>query len=191
MYTSFKKHVDVLPPFGKLATIPNITKLLVPSKPNFIGYTTICHIYKWFSDSISKILVDTNVINKKMTPRAHQIFATHSHINDGWDLLLTLLSKQYPFLGGKSMDVASEIRLLRINNDDTIHTFFHQDQAINKISIHSRENIDNTRLFKFYLKAMGISKIHFLLLQGFIADLNQHITKYGSNVCHTKYISTI
>ena len=192
MHTSFKKHVDVLPPFGKLATIPNITHLLVPSNPHYIGYTTIRSVYGWFSDSLSNLLNDTNVINKTRTPRAHQIIITHGHVDDGWDLLFILLSKLCPFLGGKTMDVASEITLLRLNNDDTIHTFFRCVQDIQTKLQYSRENIDQTRLIKFYLRAMSISKVHFPLLQNFIADLNLHITTYGPNIAHpTMTCSTI
>ena len=184
MHTSFKKHVDVLPPFGKLATIPNITNLLVPSNPHYIGYATIRSVYEWFSDSLSNLLNDTKVINKARTPRAHQIIVTHGHVDDGWDLLFILLSKLCPFLGGKTMDVASEITLLRLNNEDTIHTFFRRVQDIQTKIQYSRENIDKTCLIKFYLKAMSISKVHFPLLQNFIAELNLHITNYGPNVAH-------
>ena len=76
------------------------------------------------------------------------------------------------------MDVASEITLLRLNNDDTIHTFFQQVQGIQTKLQYSCENIDQTSLIEFYLKAVGTSKVHFPLLQNFIADLNLHITTY-------------
>lgn len=60
VHTSFKKHVDILPPFGKLALIPNITSLLVPLNVNYPGYTTIRSVYEWFSALISNVLFDTN-----------------------------------------------------------------------------------------------------------------------------------
>ena len=192
MHTSFKKHVDILPPFGKLATISNITQLLVPSNPNYIGYTTIRSVYEWFSSSILNLLNDTNVIDKKRTPRAYHVIITHNHIDDGWDLLFVLLSKLCPFLGGKTMDVASEITLLRLQDNETIHSFFRRVQHIQTKIQFSRESIDKTRITRFYLKAMSVSKQHFPLLQNFIADLNHHITTYGPNVAHpTMTCSTI
>ena len=107
-----------------------------------------------------------------------------SHIEDGWDLLFILLSKLCPFLGCKTMNVTSEITLLRLKDDDTIHTFFSRVQDIQtKIQL-GRENSDKTRIIKFYLKAMSTSKIHFPLIQNFIAYLNLHITTYGPNVAH-------
>lgn len=118
MRTSFKKHVDILPPFGKLATIPSITNLLVPLNPEYVGYTTIRIIHEWFSDSLSNILFDNNVISPKRTPRAHHILVTHSNTENRWDLLFILLSKRCPFLGGKTLDFASEITLLYLNNED-------------------------------------------------------------------------
>ena len=50
--------------------------------------------------------------------------------------------------------------------------------------MYSRENLDKTRLVKFYLKAMATYQDHFPLLQLFISDLNMHIAKYGSNTNH-------
>ena len=82
------------------------------------------------------------------------------------------------------MVVASEITFLQVNNEDTIHTFFKCVQEIQTKLQYSREHIDKTRLVKFYLKAMGASKIHFLLLQNSIAELNRHTTRYGTNVAH-------
>lgn len=67
-HTSFKKHVDILPPFRKLTMIPNITRLFVQNNTDYVGYTTIKSIYNWFSDSITNILFDNNVINNKCTP---------------------------------------------------------------------------------------------------------------------------
>ena len=82
------------------------------------------------------------------------------------------------------MDVATEITLLRLKNDDTIYSFYERVQDIETKLLYSHKNIDKTSLLKFYLKAMGISKLHFPFLQGFISDLNIHITKYGSNTPH-------
>ena len=56
MHTSFKKHNHVFPPFSKLASIPNITNLLAPSNPDYVGNTTIRNVYEWFRDAISNIL---------------------------------------------------------------------------------------------------------------------------------------
>ena len=53
--------------------------------------------------------------------------------------------------------------------------------------MYSRETVDKTRLFKFYLKAMANSTTHFHLLQHFISDLNVHISTYGSNIAHPKH----
>ena len=184
MHTSFKKHIDVLPPFGKLSTVSNIRNLLVPENPNHIGYTTIQSVYEWFGNTISNLLFDNNVINQKRTPRAYRIIITLSSTDDGWDLLFNLLSKRCPFLGCKTMDVSSEITLLQINNDDNIHTFFKRVQDIQTKLQYSRESIDKTRLISFYLKAIGTSFLYFPLLQGFMSELNQHISKNGTNVSH-------
>ena len=81
-------------------------------------------IYEWFSDYIANIIFDQEVVNNKGTPKAHRIILTHSHNDDGWDLLFILLSKCGPYLGGNSLDVATEITLLRINSNDIIHTFY-------------------------------------------------------------------
>ncbi len=77
LHTSFKKHVEILPPFGKLAHIPNITRLLVPSNPDYFGCTTIRSVHDWFSASILNILFNNNVINKIRTPRAYHAIITH------------------------------------------------------------------------------------------------------------------
>ena len=190
MHTSFKKYVDILPPFGHLAKIPNITKHLVPDNPNYQGYTMIRSVYEWFSDSIANILFDQDVIDKKRTPQAHRIIVTHNHIDDGWDLLFILLSKRCPFLGGKSLDVATEITMLRVTPTDTIHTFYQKAQDLQTKLRYSRETVDKTRLLKIYLKAMSASKDHFPLLQLFIADLNMHINEYGANTEHPQHTCT-
>ena len=91
MHTSFKKHVDVLPPFGKIGTVSNIRNLQEPENPNYIGYTTIQSVYEWFGNAISNLLFDTNVINQKRIPRAYRIIITHSSTDDGWNLLFNLL----------------------------------------------------------------------------------------------------
>ena len=128
MHTSFKKHVDILPTFGGLSTIPNITHLLLPNNPDYAGYSLIKSVYDWFSDSVTNILFDQDVINNKRIPQAHRIIITHDNINDGWNLLFILLSKRCPFLGGKSLDVATEITMLKLNQNDTIHTFFNESK---------------------------------------------------------------
>ena len=59
--------------------------------------------------------------------------------------------KQCLFLGGKSIDVATEIKLLHLNHNNTIHTFYHCVQEIQTKLQYSRENDDKTRLLKLYL----------------------------------------
>lgn len=68
MHTSFKKHVDILPPFGELSNIPNITYLLVPSNQDYASCSLIKSVYNWFSDLIANILFHTEVINTKRAP---------------------------------------------------------------------------------------------------------------------------
>ncbi len=192
MHTSFKRHTDILPNFDSLTPTTNFRNLLVPTNDQYIGYTSIQSIYYWFSDSISNLLMDTNVINHKRTPQAHQIIITNGNISDGWTLLFHLLTKRCPFLGGKPMDVASEITFLKTHHNDTIHTFFKRVQDIETKLMYSRENIDKTRLLSFYLKATSASTVHFNLLQHFTSDLNLHISTYGSNVPHpTMTCSTV
>ena len=182
MHTSFKRHTDVLPNFDKLTRNTDFTQLLVPNNDQYIGYSSITSIYHWFSDSISNMLLDTEVINPKRTPKAHQIVLTYGNMNDGWKLLFQLLTKTCPFLGGKTLDVASEITLLKIHSSDTIHTFFKRVQDIETKLMYSRETIDKTRLLSFYLKAMATSTVHYNLIQHFISDLHYHINTYGSNI---------
>ena len=184
MHTSFKKHIDILPPFGKLSTINSITQLLVPSNTNYAGYPMIKSVYDWFSTSITNILFDQDVINKKRTPKAFHVISSHNHNEDGWDLLFILLSKRCPFLGGTSIDVATEITMLKIHSNDDIHTFYQHVQSLSTKLRYSNETVDKTCLLKLYLKAMSVSKVHFPLLQLFIADLNAHITTYGANSKH-------
>ena len=184
MHTSFKRHTDILPNFDQLTRNTDFTQLLVPNNDQYIGYSSIQSIYHWFSDSISNMMLDTEVINPKRTPKAHQIILTYGNMNNGWKLLFQLLTKTCPFLGGKTLDVASEITLLKINSSDTIHTFFKRVQDIETKLIYSRETIDKTRLLSFYLKAMATSTVHFNLLQHYISDLNYHINTYGSNITH-------
>ena len=184
MHTSFKRHTDVLPTFDKLTRKTDFTQLLVPNNDQYIGYSSIISIYQWFSDSISNIMLDTEVINPKRTPKAHQIVLTYGNINDGWKILYQLLTKTCPFLGEKTLDVASEITHLKIHSSDTIHTFFKRVQDIETKLLYSRETIDKTRLLSFYLKAMATSTVHYNLIQHFISDLNYHINIYGSNIAH-------
>ena len=190
MHTCFKKHIDILPTFGNLKNITNITNLLVPINTNYPGYAIIKSVYHWFGDSIGNVLYDPKVINSKTTPQAHQVILTNSNIDDGWKLLFTLLHKRCPFLGGTSMDVATEITLLRLKEKETIHSLYKRVQDIQTKLLYSRENIDYTRLLKFYLKAMAISKEHFPLIQIFIADLNNHITTFGANTPHPIHTCT-
>ena len=184
MHTSFKKHTDILPQFDTLTSTTNFYNILVPANDQYVGFTTIKSIYQWFSDSIYNILLDTDVINTKRTPNAHRIIVTNGQRYDGWKLLFHLLTKRCPFLGGKTMDVASEITLLKLNHSDTIHTFYKRVQDIETKLTYSREAVDKTRLLSFYLKAMATSTIHFHLLQHFISELNLHISLHGSNVAH-------
>ena len=188
LHTSFKKHNNIFPPFDSLTSTTSFYDILVPGNDQYLGYTTIKSIYQWFSDSILNMLLDVDVINPKCNATAHQIITTNSNINNGWQLLFHLLTKLCPFLGGKLMDVVSEITLLKINNMDTIHTFYKRIQEIETKLIYSRETVDKTRLLRFYLKAMATSTIHFPLLQHFISDLNIHISKFGSNVAHPTHI---
>ena len=51
--------------------------------------------------------------NQPHHPLHIQIIMTHTHINNEWNLLHTLLTKTCPFLGGQSIDVAAEITLLK------------------------------------------------------------------------------
>lgn len=48
-HTSFKKHIDILPPFGKLVTIQNIIKLLVLDNPAYVDCTTIRSVSEWIA----------------------------------------------------------------------------------------------------------------------------------------------
>ena len=48
------------------------------------------------------------------------------------------------------MDVATEITLLRLKNDDTIHSFYERVQDIETKLLYSHKNIDKTSLLKFY-----------------------------------------
>lgn len=130
MHTSFKKHTDIPPNFDSLTSNTNFADLLIPENDQYIGYTTIKSIYHWFSDSILNLLLDMQVINPKRTPKAHQIIITHGNLNDSWMLLFLQLTKWCPFLGGKILDVASEITPLKIQTNDTIHTFFKRVQDI-------------------------------------------------------------
>ncbi len=190
MHTCFKKHIDILPSFGNLKQITDITSLLVPTNINYPGYATIKSVYHWFGDSIGNILYDPKVINSKNNPQAHQVILTNSNMDDGWKLFFILLHKRCPFLGGTSMDVATEITLLRLKDKETIHTLYKRVQDIQTKLLYSRENIDSTRLLKFYLKAMATSKDHFPLIQIFIADLNNHINTFGANVPHPIHTCT-
>ena len=79
MYTSFKRHIDILPSFGNLGTISIITKLLVPDSNAYIGYTTSTSVYAWFGDSIANLLFDPKVIDGKQSPQAHQVIITNSN----------------------------------------------------------------------------------------------------------------
>ena len=184
MHTSYKRHTDILPTFDSLTPATNFAALLIPGNDQYIGYSNIKSIYLWFSDSIENLLLDTTAISPKRTPQAHQIIITNGNISDGWKLLFILLTKRCPFLGGKMMDVASEITFLKIHSNDTIHTFFKRVQDIETKLLYSRENIDKTRLLSFYLKALATSTVHFNLIQHFISDLNVHIHRYGSNTPH-------
>ena len=134
--------------------------------------------------------MDVEIINSKRTPKAHQQITTHGNTTDGWKLLFHLLSKLCPFLGGKPLDVVSEITLLKTHSSDNIHTFYKRVQDIETKLIYSRETVDKTRLLKFYLKAMATSTVHFPLLQHFISDLNIHISTFGSNVAHPTHTCT-
>ena len=82
------------------------------------------------------------------------------------------------------MDIAIEITLLQLQDNENIHSFFKRVQDFQTKLSYSREIIDKTRLFKFYLKAIGLSKDHLLLVQGFIPNLNIHICKFGANIAH-------
>ena len=191
MHTSFKKHVDVLPSFGELDPVQDLTTLLIPSNPDYAGYTLIKSVYNWFGDSIANLLFDPKVVNNKNAPQAHHIIITNSNTDNGWKLLFTLLSKRCPFMGGMYMDVATEITLLKLHENDKIHTFYRRVQDIQTKLLYSRENVDKTRSLKLYLKVMATSKDHFALLQGFIADLNIHINNHGANVPHPDLTCTI
>ncbi len=61
-------------------------------------------------------------------------------------------------MGGMSMDVATEITLLKLHENDTIHTFYRRVQDLQTKLLYSCENVDKTRLLKLYLKAMATSK---------------------------------
>ena len=80
------------------------------------------------------------------------------------------------------LDVATEITLLKLNDNDTIHSFYKRVQDIQTKLLYSREIVDQTRLLKLYLKAMATSKDHFQLLQGFISTLNIHINEHSANI---------
>ena len=141
MHTSLKKSIHILPPFGKLATT-SIIILLVLANPDYVGYTTIKSIYDWFSDSIANILQDTDFINGQHTPQVHYIILTHSNTVDGCYLLFILLIKIGPFLSGHSLKVATEITILHVKNDDTIHLFYKRVQDIRTKLLYSCKNVD-------------------------------------------------
>ena len=88
------------------------------------------------------------------------------------------------------MDVETEITLLRLNIDDTIHTFYKRVQDFRTKLIYSRDSVDKMRLIKFYQKVMTTSRNHFPVTRGFISDLNIHINKYGSNTTHPTHTRT-
>ena len=144
-------------------------------------------MYDLFSDSIANNIFNQDVINNKRTPQAHCIIITHNHTDDGWKILLILLSKRCPFLGGKLFDVATEITMLKINQNNTIHTFYQRVQDLQTKLPYSKETVNKIHQLKLYLKAMAASKDHFHLLQHFISDLNLHINKYGANTKHSTH----
>ncbi len=69
-------------------------------------------------------------------------YGTHSNTYDGWDLLFILLTKRCPFLDDKSFNVSTEITMLRIDPNDTIHTFYRYVQDIQTKLLYSCENVD-------------------------------------------------
>ena len=71
--------------------------------------------------------------------------------------------------------------MLHLTNDGTLHSLYRMTREIQTQLQYSRENVDKTRFVKFHWKAMSTSKNHFPALQGFIYNLNIHISKYGSN----------
>ena len=52
------------------------------------------------------------------------------------------------------MDVATEITMLHLMKEDTIHYFYCKVQEIQIELQYSRENVDETRLVRFYQKAI-------------------------------------
>ena len=108
-----------------------------------------------FSNAIANLLNDRHVIKLDDSLITHQIITAHAHINDGWNLLHTLLTKTCPFLGGQSINVAMEITLLKIEPSKTIQLFYKRFQNIDTKLCYSREHVDKTCLLKFYFKAMS------------------------------------
>ncbi len=49
MHTSFKKHINILPPFGQLENIPSLTELLAPANQENTGYSMIKSVYECYS----------------------------------------------------------------------------------------------------------------------------------------------
>ena len=66
----------------------------------------------------------------KRSPQAHQVIITNSNTDDGWKLLFILLAKCFPFQVGQYMDVSTEITLLRLQDNENIHSFYKRVQDI-------------------------------------------------------------
>ena len=124
--SSLKHHIEILPTVGDLQHNYSFCNMLIQSNQNNKGYTAINSVYNWYGNAIANLLNDRNVIKITAPSISHQMIVTATHIDDGWDLLSILLSKCYPFLGDKSIDVVLEITRLKLHHNGTIYIYILQ-----------------------------------------------------------------
>ena len=118
------------------------------------------------------------MISSKTAPLAAHIINHDKTTLDVWDILFYLLKSCNPLLGGVDDDIITGITNLHIRHNEDIHSFFERVMMLQEKLTYSTEIVSKTKLLEKYVEAMSESKVHFHLLQYFIAQLNLHIVPY-------------
>ena len=100
----------------------------------------------------------------------------------GFKLLLSLLTKIFPHLGGKPLDVISEIANLVLERYDTLNSLYKKITKLTQRLQFSGQSIPSTSIVHRYIKILLQCNDTKYFLAGIRREFKDHLRRYGPDI---------
>ena len=111
----------------------------------------------------------------------------HKHNKDGFVLLLKILCKVFPHLGGPQINVVKEIGTIRPSKNETFDSLLYKFVVLNRKLQLSGHRLPATLLFEQYLSIIKGNRDVYSLVSPIYRSFYLHVRRYGPDVEFMEY----